>query len=260
MCIMYSLDLSVIIPFYNTHLDNLRIALDSVFKQKLTPKIIYIVDDFSPVREELTNFVSDMINLFGVNIKILLNDSNKGPAYSRNAAMKIAETEYIAFLDEDDTWCEDKLMIQINLMKINNHLISFCKYTTSNCDEINNNVKFKIIDSRSLNFKNPISTRTVILNRRIYRTFNFDESLRYAEDYDLWFRISKYCSIASYDFNGAKTYKNQYEKGLSSNILSMYKSERVVIKRYVVNPFYKIFILYFLHPIKLMKRLKEQIC
>ena len=44
-----------------------------------------------------------------------------GAGNSRNIGIIIQKENYIAFLDADDTWKNDKLDKQINFMKINNY-------------------------------------------------------------------------------------------------------------------------------------------
>ena len=59
-------------------------------------------------------------------IKILTNKKNIGAGESRNIAIRVSNSKYLAFLDSDDIWRKDKLKVQINNMEKNN--ISFVPF------------------------------------------------------------------------------------------------------------------------------------
>lgn len=61
-------------------------------------------------------------------IKVIRNESNSGAAISRNNALNMAGGEYIAFLDSDDLWEENKLEKQISFMQKYNCDFCFCRY------------------------------------------------------------------------------------------------------------------------------------
>lgn len=91
-------NVSVIIPVYNTS-KYLKTALDSVLEQSLKNIEIICVNDGS------TDISMEIINEYAKKdsrIKII-DQENKGAAAARNAGMKIASGEFIAFIDSDDT-------------------------------------------------------------------------------------------------------------------------------------------------------------
>ena len=61
-------------------------------------------------------------------IKVLVNNENLGAGFSRNKGIQFSKGKYIAFLDADDFWEEDKLEKQISLMSKNNYLITHTSY------------------------------------------------------------------------------------------------------------------------------------
>ena len=50
------------------------------------------------------------------NINIIWLKKNKKAGFCRNLAMRNSKSEYIAFIDSDDIWEEEKLYKQLNFM------------------------------------------------------------------------------------------------------------------------------------------------
>ena len=63
--------------------------------------------------------------------KINYKLKNLGAGLSRNKAAKVAEGKYLAFLDADDFWKNNKLSYQISIMKKLNIKISHTSYLLS---------------------------------------------------------------------------------------------------------------------------------
>lgn len=87
---------SVVIPTYN-RADLLRRTLESVFAQECRDFEVIVMDDGS------TDHTESIVKLWGDKIR-LLRTQNAGAGAARNAGIKEARGEYIAFLDSDDLW------------------------------------------------------------------------------------------------------------------------------------------------------------
>jgi glycosyltransferase involved in cell wall biosynthesis len=109
--------LSVIIPVFNRPRQVL-LAVDSVLKQRgvdAEKLEIILVDDHSTPPLYLKEIFGR--DKEGGRFKLLRLDKNSGPAAARNAGIRTASGELIAFLDSDDKWLPNKLARQVVLLK-----------------------------------------------------------------------------------------------------------------------------------------------
>ena len=87
----------MIIPVYNSAV-YLKRCVDSVLEQSLNEIEIILVDDGST---DESSVICDKYANKNKNIKVI-HQRNLGPAIARNVGMKIANGEYIGFVDSDD--------------------------------------------------------------------------------------------------------------------------------------------------------------
>lgn len=189
---------SVIIPTYN-RFNFLMEAITSVNKQTYPNIEIIIINDAStqPEYAQLHDnmIVSEnqremkIINL-PVNMR-LLHKVNAAQGATRNEGLRYATGEWIAFLDDDDTFLPHKIETQIKwlnhfgmLMSSSNMLIKnqTCLYTSNIYDEI---MTLQHIEKRNL-----INTSTVILHKSIIEKTGYFV-LGINEDYEYWKRVLK---------------------------------------------------------------------
>ena len=113
---------SIIMPSYNTG-KFIQETINSVKNQTYNNWELIIVDDGSTDNtDEVVRAIKDD------RIKYIKNKVNKGAAISRNIALREAKGKWIAFLDSDDLWKEDKLEKQIKFMEDNNYYFSYTNY------------------------------------------------------------------------------------------------------------------------------------
>ena len=113
---------SVIISAYNRP-DFLQTAIQSVLKQKYPIQEIIVVDDYSPVNLE------SVVLLFGEKkLRYIRSESNLGANHSRNIGLQLASSTWVAFLDDDDIWLENKLIEQFTALQKHQVLVSLCSY------------------------------------------------------------------------------------------------------------------------------------
>ena len=109
-------------PSYNTG-KFIQETINSVKNQTYNNWELIIVDDGSTDNtDEVVRAIKDD------RIKYIKNKVNKGAPISRNIALREAKGKWIAFLDSDDLWKEDKLEKQIKFMEDNNYYFSYTNY------------------------------------------------------------------------------------------------------------------------------------
>lgn len=115
---MGNVQVSVVIPVYNCE-KYIETALESVKGQKTDWECI-IVDDHSTdgTAKRIEPFLKDS------RFRYICQERNMGVATGRNLGVSMAEGKYIAFLDGDDYWTEDKLEKQYAIMEENNAVLS----------------------------------------------------------------------------------------------------------------------------------------
>jgi len=195
---------SVIIPTFN-RLKYLRPAVESVLRQTLSDWELLIADDGST--QETQEYLRSLSQL--ARVKIVWMPHTGIPAAVRNAALREAKGEYVAFLDSDDLWDPRKLEVQLASLRA--HSPWQWSYTAfTNVDERGEVLPTESrrpwvahegeIFERMLGGDVSLRTPCVLATRRLLiEAGAFDESLRSAEDYDLWYRLALRSKIAVVD-------------------------------------------------------------
>ncbi|MFM7258127.1 MAG: glycosyltransferase family 2 protein, partial [Acidimicrobiaceae bacterium] len=106
---------TAIIPAFRSEKVVLR-AIESVLSQSSPVDEIIVVDDAS---DDGTAQVVRDFAIAHSQIRLVVNNQNLGPGQSRNAAWNLATSEYLAFLDADDTWHPKKIELQREWFKAN---------------------------------------------------------------------------------------------------------------------------------------------
>lgn len=100
---------SVIIPAYNSE-NTIEKALDSL-RNQTKPELIrevIVINDGSA--DATADKVEQYKKRESCNLNIILyNQQNAGVAAARNAGIRMATADYLAFLDSDDCWAPEKL-------------------------------------------------------------------------------------------------------------------------------------------------------
>lgn len=136
-------------------------------------------------------------------IKYFLSNKHEKLYKARNSALKMANGNFIAFLDTDDTWEKKKLETQLKEITSKNADVNFTNYWEHKKNK-------KKIFKKSLNAENihsqilnsyPIGILTVLMRSDIFlkKNFSFNENFEIIGDFDLFYELSKdykFCSIS----------------------------------------------------------------
>lgn len=97
--------ISVVIPTYNRARGVVR-AIDSVLRQTAPGCEVIVVDDGS------SDETPAVLANYGSQVRSIRQE-NRGVSAARNVGIEAARGEWIAFLDSDDTWHQQKLELQL---------------------------------------------------------------------------------------------------------------------------------------------------
>ena len=171
----------VILPVFNSEKHIIK-TVNSIINQSYNNWRIIIIDDASSDKTLalLNNLYKDLIKK--KKIIIFKNSINKGQAYSRNIGLKYSKSEFIAFIDSDDTWMRQKLSKQIKFMNTFNYFFTYTDY------KVCKNNKIKIVYT-PINYNysqfilnTSIATSTMVIRREAVSSF-FQIKIRLCEDY-----------------------------------------------------------------------------
>lgn len=181
---------SVIMSTYNRE-KYLIEAVNSVLAQSFSDFEFIIIDDNSTddTFKILKNFKDKRIRIFK-------NSSNCGCTFNYHQAQNLAEGKFIAHIDDDDIWFENKLAKQIEYM--NNHeeiVLNGCFIETFG----ENNSPSWVVDINPdkiaflMNFYNPLCHSSIIYRKSfmLQNGINYDINKKYSQDYDFYSQIIK---------------------------------------------------------------------
>lgn len=175
---------SVIIPFYS-HVKWLDEAIQSVLLQTLPAHEIIVINDGSKENiSKLEEKYRDMVTF--------LQQENQGAAVARNLGIEKSDGDFIAFLDSDDLWEENKLEIQIREMEKNKYIWSATGYITFGWGKSRYIVPYcsdKLCWEHLYNTTR-IATPTVIVYRKALEENKFAKDMKNGQDIYLWYRLA----------------------------------------------------------------------
>ena len=189
--------ISVVIAAYNSAAQIGR-AIGSVLAQTRPADEIIVVDDGS------TDATAEVVQSFEA--ARLIRQANAGAAAARNAGIRAATGNWIAFLDADDEWLPQRLAIQADMLArcpqlawlSGNYITCLCGQQRRAAYALPHQVRGYLDDGGVLpdflaTYAAGLSGHTdAMLIRRdvLIEAGLFDTTLKKAEDIDLWWKIA----------------------------------------------------------------------
>lgn len=208
-------DIDIILPIHNTALHHAKKAINSIAAQTLIDIcIVNIILD--SCRRGYKESVLDILNDLDIDYRII-EVNFKNLTDSLIYACSKTSLRYIARIDSDDWWIEEKLELQLRCMEKYNHdLISSSYVTYDNYNNIvNQSLVSGSVDIKNLSISNPICHSAVMFKRSVYEDVGgYDKDYRTSQDYDLWSRM--YLSgYKLYIINEVATFRSFSENSIS---------------------------------------------
>lgn len=209
--------ITVVIPTYNRAQPTIQ-AIESVTAQTYRAVEILVIDDGS------TDGSGEVVRQYVESKSILESDTpemyyfcqkNQGPSVARNAGIERARGDYIAFLDSDDSWLPEKLESQVRTLELCGNECGACftdtEYLTKACTGASTFRLFGRNYQETVGIERD-ATRllaqtfcgffisTLLVRSDLVRQIGgFDSKIGFAEDRDLYFRLSLKTSLAYID-------------------------------------------------------------
>lgn len=108
--------IDVIIPVYNTPIKDLNRCLNSILKQDYKDYKVYLIDDGS--KDSISMYLDNFVK--GKNRFTVKHISNRGVSNARNIGLKLSNSEYVTFIDSDDTITSHFFSEAVKILEDNN--------------------------------------------------------------------------------------------------------------------------------------------
>lgn len=179
-------------PMYNCQ-NFIQESIESVLQQTYQNFELIIVDDGSIDR---SYSIAKQLSEEDKRIKLYALKKNKGVAYARNYATRLAKGELIAFLDCDDLWMPEKLEKQVSFMQEKNILFSYTSYMIVDKDRVSVGEYSAppMVTYIDMLRTSSIGTLTMIYNAKKLGKYYFENQGH--EDYILKLQILKHINYA----------------------------------------------------------------
>ena len=223
-------EVSIIIPTKNRS-DLLNRAVISVLNQTYQDWELFIINDSD--RE-----VS--INSSDARIHQTDNKNKPGSNGARNTGINLAKGKYIAFLDDDDAWDQDKLIKQVKIMDATNAILCYSgkNIIVQKKNESITRFSYKthfLFPQFTLQLHNYIGTTSSVIIRRDSSDscIKFDEDLHSLQDYEFYLRLVKKGNfvgipegLVTYYFDDSITHISVDKKALLKSVGKIFLKQR----------------------------------
>ena len=179
---------SIIMPTYKRANIILK-AIQSVIDQSYANWQLVIVDDGGQdnTKEVLEQLNDPRITYFDL-------EKNQGASAARNKALALSTGDYICYLDSDNTWHEDFLLLMLGNLESNPDFdVAYCaQYLFRGEVKTPFAMRYGMFNKTLLKNRNYIDINCIIHSRALYeKKGGFDNNLRRLVDWDLLLRYTE---------------------------------------------------------------------
>ncbi len=223
---------SVIMPAYNVA-PFIAETLDAVAAQTFEAYEVIVVNDGSPDTEALERALAPYSERL-----VYIHQENKGAGAARNAGLRAARGEFVAFLDADDLWLPDYLGEQLGFIRAGGYDLVYADALLFGDSPLAGRTFMDIAPSEGeVTFASLISGRCNVITsgvvaRRglVLEAGLFDEGLRNSQDFELWVRLVRRGARVGYQRKVLLRYR-YHEGSLSGDALNQIRRELRVLGR-----------------------------
>ena len=189
--------ISVILPVYNAETFILE-AVNSILNQNFKDFELILIDDAS-----FDNTASILSGISDSRIRLFHHDQNQGLVASLNEGLHIACGDFIARMDHDDVALPERFARQVAFLEQNPMVdVVGTGYRLIDQDGNFGHSYRPPATSEEINwamcFLCPLAHPTIMARREILLAHGgYDKAATFAEDYDLWERLSRKVKIAN---------------------------------------------------------------
>ena len=128
-------------------------------------------------------------------LTVIRHDDNEGVSSARNTAIEASKGKYLAFLDDDDVWLEDKIQKQVNFLENQKDSVKGC-YTGSIVESEkgsekviprhHSDLQYQIL---MMNARGAFGSTLMVSKSAVLEVGNFKEDMERNEDWELLVRF-----------------------------------------------------------------------
>ena len=205
---------SVIVPTHNR--SNMLVkAIESIYNQSY--KNIEVIIIANGCTDNTCDIVATLQNRFKT-ITFLNFKESLGGAEARNKGLDITKGEYIAFLDDDDEWLENKLVKQVEILENSDYCIVGCNYNEVYPSKIKKRDLKEKISFYDMNFENVLGSYSFCITKKEYiGNLRINKYFKANQDYDLWLKILQHTEKEAYIIQEYLVNYYQHSEKISTN-------------------------------------------
>ena len=184
-------DISVVLPCFNSNIEPVKLALDSISNQTFTNYECLIIDD--SINLKFINFLKDYCK-YDARFQYI-RGNQKGLSNALNKGLELSQGKYIARSDDTDVSNNDRFKIQSEFLEDNlaiDVLGSNINYVKSQGIKIGVYGGDHKEITRKLKYKNPIAHPTVMFRAKILEDgHKYNNNFKFCEDLEFWLRLNR---------------------------------------------------------------------